>query len=204
MGINGGGGWSRKCWDFVGVAGILSPEGCHDASGGTVGGQIGWRTQSSAWVFGLEAQGNWADFRGSNTSLFFLAPNANRSKVQAFGLFTGQIGYSWNTFLLYLKGGGAVIGDRYDGFNSITGVRFDTASDVRWGGVVGVGGEWAFTPTWSFALEYDHLFMGSRNIDLYSTVAPGPFSRTDRIRQDVDMITARINYRFGGPIIAKY
>src|SRR3954471_722550 len=46
MGINGGGGWSRKCWDFVSVAGALSPEGCHDASGGTAGGQIGWRAQS--------------------------------------------------------------------------------------------------------------------------------------------------------------
>jgi outer membrane immunogenic protein len=28
--------------------------------------------------------------------------------------------------------------------------------------------------------------------------------RTDRIGQDVDLITARINYRFGGPVIAKY
>ena len=27
---------------------------------------------------------------------------------------------------------------------------------------------------------------------------------TDRIRQDVDMVTARINYRWGGPVVAKY
>jgi outer membrane immunogenic protein len=26
----------------------------------------------------------------------------------------------------------------------------------------------------------------------------------DRIRQDVDLITARINYRWGGPVVAKY
>ena len=24
------------------------------------------------------------------------------------------------------------------------------------------------------------------------------------IRQDIDLVTARINYRFGGPIVAKY
>jgi len=103
-----------------------------------------------------------------------------------------------------VKGGGAVVGDRYDGINSITNFRFDTASDVRWGGVVGIGGEYAFTPSWSFAIEYDHLFMGTKDISLYSTVAPSPLTRIDRIRQDVDMVTARINYRFGGPIIAKY
>jgi len=35
-------------------------EGCHDATGGVVGGQIGYRWQSASWVFGVEAQGDWA------------------------------------------------------------------------------------------------------------------------------------------------
>ena len=38
-------------------------EGCHDATGGIAGGQIGYRWQAGTWVFGLEAQGNWADLR---------------------------------------------------------------------------------------------------------------------------------------------
>ncbi|WP_371426242.1 hypothetical protein [Tardiphaga sp.] len=33
---------------------------------------------------------------------------------------------------------------------------------------------------------------------------PGTTSRIDRISQDVDVVTARINYKWGGPIIAKY
>src|SRR5712671_2219227 len=68
IGVNGGGGWSRKCWDntvFLGVPTVPSfAEGCHDASGGTAGGQIGYRWQSASWVFGIEAQGNWADLKG--------------------------------------------------------------------------------------------------------------------------------------------
>ncbi len=28
--------------------------------------------------------------------------------------------------------------------------------------------------------------------------------RNDRISQDVDMVTARINYKFGGPVVARY
>src|SRR6202049_3078522 len=59
IGINGGGGWSRKCWDLTSNAfvpgGVITTfpapvsEGCHDASGGTAGGQIGYRWQASSW-----------------------------------------------------------------------------------------------------------------------------------------------------------
>jgi outer membrane immunogenic protein len=37
----------------------------------------------------------------------------------------------------------------------------------------------------------------------FTTPAGGAFGN-DRIRQDVDLVTARLNYRFGGPVIAKY
>ena len=29
-------------------------------------------------------------------------------------------------------------------------------------------------------------------------------NHSEHIRQDVDMVTLRLNYRFGGPVIAKY
>ena len=219
IGMNGGGGWSRKCWD-LNAAGLATftpavAEGCHDATGGTVGGQVGYRWQSAAWVFGLEAQGNWADFKSSNVSLFVGAPGVrNNTKVDSFGLFTGQVGYSWNTFLLYVKGGAAVARDKYNGSLNQpvgpfpVGLVFDSASETRWGGVVGIGGEFAFSPNWSLAIEYDHAFLGNRDINFTATgangVPIGTFSRNDRIRQDLDIVTARLNYRFGGPVIAKY
>jgi len=207
IGANGGWGTSRKCWNTTTVLGIpfASAEGCHDASGGTAGGQIGYRWQSASWVFGLEAQGNWADFRGSNTSPLVLGATGNRSKIDAFGLFTGQVGWAWNNTLLYVKGGAAVTSDKYEGYTIPGGATFDTAKETRWGGVVGVGVEYGFTPNWSFAVEYDHMFMGTRSNNFTSIVAPiGVVDRTDRISQDVDAITARINYRWGGPVVAKY
>jgi outer membrane immunogenic protein len=53
------------------------------------------------------------------------------------------------------------------------------------------------------AVEYDHLFMGNRNIT-FST--PGGFltTRSDNIRQDVDMGSVRVNYHWGGPVVPKY
>ena len=65
IGINGGWGSSRKRWDVTTPATAVSL-GSHDATGGTVGGQVGYRWQAASWVFGVEAQGNWADFHGRN------------------------------------------------------------------------------------------------------------------------------------------
>src|SRR6266403_3497142 len=83
IGANGGWGSSRNCWNDAvdGATGLLvGSEGCHDATGGVAGGQIGYRWQSAGWVFGVEAQGDWADLRGSSASLAF-AGTTNRSKI---------------------------------------------------------------------------------------------------------------------------
>jgi len=190
IGLNGGGGSSHNCWSNAGFG-----EGCHDATGGTVGGQIGYRWQTANWVFGVEAQGNWADFKGSNASLVF-ANTTNQTKIDAFGLFTGQIGYAFNNVLLYAKGGAAVTDNKYTGITSTTGIAFEQATQTKWGGTVGAGLEVSFAPSWSVGVEYDHLFMGNNNITLAT--------RVENVKQDVDIGLVRLNYRFGGPVIAKY
>ena len=204
-GINGGWGTSHNCWTRTATAGaavLPVSEGCHDASGGTVGGQLGYRWQAGPWVFGLEAQGNWADFRGSNPSLLFGGIATNRTKIDAFGLFTGQVGYAWNNVLAYVKGGAAVTDNRFDGLSTIGGFVTDTAgSNTKWGGTVGAGIEYAFAPNWSAAVEYDHLFMGSDN---YAFNTAGLATRNESIKQDADLVTVRVNYRFGGPVVARY
>jgi len=203
IGLNGDGASSRNCWDLNSVLGVAVPvaaEGCHNATGGLVGGQIGYRWQSASWVFGLEAQGDWANLKGSNTSSpAALAPLVNQTKIDALGLFTGQVGYAWNNVLWYVKGGAAVTHAKYNGL--FGGVVIDSASETRWGGAVGTGLEFGFAPNWSVAIEYDHLFMGKRN---NSFTFLGINDRIDRIKQDVDMGTVRVNYTFGGPVVAKY
>ncbi len=207
IGANGGWGQSRNCWDFVDVAGLVVAEGCRERSGGLVGGQIGYRWQAGTWVFGVEAQGDWADL--SNTRISVVDPLfSTRTKTDAIGLFTGQIGYAWNAALLYVKGGAAVTSNRFSILDTLTGFEFASASATRWGGVVGVGFEYGFAPNWSVGLEYDHLFMGDAN-NSFSIVNPiNAAFVNNRISQDVDMVTVRINYRFGGygapPVAARY
>ena len=206
IGGNGGWGSSHNCWDVVApFAVVATAEGCHNATGGVAGGQIGYRFQnSSGWVFGVEAQGDWADLRGSNASQFFTVPaQTNRSKIDAFGLFTGQVGYAWNNVLLYLKGGAALTDSRFTTIDTATGIVTSSTGDkTRWGGTVGVGLEYGFASNWSVGVEYDHLFVQDKTFDF--TTPAGVLFQTDSIRQDVDLVTARVNYRWGGPVVPKY
>jgi outer membrane immunogenic protein len=211
IGLNAGGGSSHECYTITSDAGVPvrpASEGCHNATGGMVGGQVGYRWQMTNWVFGLEAQGDWANLKGSNSSLTAIIPFTNQTKIDALGLFTGQVGYAFNNVLLYAKGGAAVTDNKYSSFFPVTnafapaGVPFNQASETRWGGTVGAGVEVGFAPNWSVAVEYDHLFMGNNNITFPPTaIAVG---RTDNIRENVDMGTVRVNYRFGGPVVAKF
>jgi outer membrane immunogenic protein len=198
IGINGGWGQSRdRRLDPFGT--LLSS---YNANGGTVGGQVGYRWQTGAWVFGLEAQGNWADISGS-TAVVGVPAITLRSKTDALGLFTGQVGYAMNNALLYVKGGASITDRRYQFVTTGGGlVLADTGYQTRLGGVVGGGVEYGFTPNWSAALEYDHIFENRHGVT-YNTVV-GPLTGSSA-GGDSDLITARINYRFGGgPVVAKY
>jgi outer membrane immunogenic protein len=195
VGINGGGATSNINWNADG----FGDEGSHDASGGTFGGQIGYRWQMSSWVLGLEAQGNWSNFRGSNLSQQFPG-QTNRTEIDSFGLFTGQIGYAWDRALFYVKGGAAVTDNKYTAISTLTPpIGVDFASESRWGATAGAGVEYAFAPNWSLGFEYDHLFMGDQDV-----TSPTGFIIADHIKEDVDLFTARLNYKFGGPMVAPY
>ena len=204
IGANGGWGDSHNCVVVITVAAGTLLRAAPTRSGGVFGGQLGYRWQSSQWVFGLEAQGDWADLSiRASASLF---RRSHPHQVDAVGLFTGQIGYAWNASLFYVKGGAATVTDnRFSISTNAGGVELAAGSSNPWGGTVGVGWEYGFAPNWSFGIEYDRLFMGDANNSFSFPTAPaGAFNR---ISQDVDMVTLRINYRFGGygsPVVAKY
>ena len=71
---------------------------------------------------------------------------------------------------------------------------------------MGVGFAYGFAPNWSAGIEYDHLFMGNAN-NSFSVANPVVAGALNQISQDVDMVTLRINYRFGrgaAPVTARY
>ena len=127
----------------------------------------------------------------------------NRTKIDAFGLITGQVGYAWNNVLFYVKGGVMGVNDKYEGFITATGFVFDRSSETRWNGAVGAGLDFGVTQNIVLGVDYVHGFMGSRVNNF--TFNNGAFSRGDRIQQDVDIVTASVSYKFGAAAVtAKY
>jgi outer membrane immunogenic protein len=115
---------------------------------------------------------------------------------------------AWQNLLWYTKGGVAVTNDKYSGLVTGASVLNDQAGGTRWGGTIGTGLEIGFAPNWSVGVEYDHFFVASRSLSFTSVnagLAPvGTLTRIDNVRQEIDMATVRLNYRFGGPMVAKY
>jgi outer membrane immunogenic protein len=200
IGANGGWGQTRGCVDFVTDVFGTTAGGCADRSGGFVGGQIGYRWQTNQFVFGLEAQGDWADLSRTRVSVFDPSISIT-GKTDGIGLFTGQLGWAFNQSLLYVKGGAAVTHNSLDIFDNFTGIGLASAGHTRWGGALGVGWEYGFGPGWSVGLEYDHLWVGHDDTTFTGVVLPVVPVTTllgTHVSQDVDMVAVRFNYRFGG------
>jgi opacity protein-like surface antigen len=208
IGGNVGGAIASKSWEFLPPGGGLAlGDGTHSASGAIAGGQVGYRWQTGRAVLGAEAQGNWANLNGKNASIqnFGPAPNGitDHTNVTALGIFTGQLGYTAFNTLLYVKGGAMVVDERYDVTNVATNALIATRTDTRWGGAVGAGLEYAFTPNVSAGIDYVHGFLGTKTVDI--RFPTGVLFENERIRQDIDLVTLRLNYKFGPTaVVAKY
>lgn len=103
--------------------------------------------------------------------------------------------------MFYGKAGAAVAHEQYDTF--LPGVAFNSVTQTRWGYSAGFGIEYGFAENWTVGGEYNHLFLGHHSAD-FATLAGGLLPRTDRIGRDIDVGLIRVNYRWGGPVVAKY
>ncbi|MGO4449209.1 outer membrane protein [Phyllobacterium sp. TAF24] len=197
VGINGGWGQSHDNRGIDGLGSLSS----YDASGGSAGGQIGYRWQTSGWVFGLEAQGNWADISGSNANLV-VPGGVVRSKMDAFGLLTGQVGYVWSDVLLYAKGGLAVTNRNYQFLAPGGAFASETGFDTRISGTAGAGLELGLAENWSLGIEYNHIFDDHHSVTFTTPndLSVGGFSSGG----GTNLVLGRLNYKFGGSTSAKY
>lgn len=184
-----GGGWSDKC--FADTA--QGPDGCHEGDGWLGGGQVGYNWQTGNIVFGVEFSGSIADISGSHTSLIG-APDQYRSEVSSVFLLTGRVGYAFDRLLLYATGGGAWVRDRFE----YVGLATESIKQTRSGWTIGAGLEYAFSPNWSLAAQYNFIDLGDKDVNF-------PLAGfTANADSELHLATVRLNYRFGGsgPFVA--
>jgi outer membrane immunogenic protein len=212
VGGNVGGVWAHKEWTntdpffFPGVAGW----GTHDQSSFIGGFQAGCDYQfAGGFVIGIAGDYDWTNAKANSGVLFpALAGFSTQAQINNLASVTGRIGYAWDRFLGYVKGGGAWERDNYALFNA-AGVTVATASETRGGWTVGIGGEYAFTNWISAFAEYDYYNFGTRGNTLVCG-AVGCFAGLNTARFDVkdtkSVFKVGLNFRFGGynSVVARY
>jgi outer membrane immunogenic protein len=198
LGANAGYGWGHSD-EFAAVFGTRAN---FDISGGLAGGQVGYNWQAGAWVFGVEADGDWADIDGA-----VRCPNPAFSctaKVRDLASFRGRVGWATGPVLLYATGGLGYANVRHSTLTVAGGLPGTGATGVytadRWGYAIGAGLEYGFAPSWSAKLEYMHY--GFDDI----TSPGGTLGPPITLGLRVDTVKAGVNYHFGwgGPAAAKY
>lgn len=192
FGGHAGGLFATKEWSITATGTDL---GSHDANSYLAGVQVGCNIQvGGGWVFGVQGDYAFTDAEGSNVDSFGFT---NRSKIESLSSVTGRVGYAWDRFLGYVKGGGAWEQDNYD--TSIGGVVQGTASETRSGWTVGVGGEYAFTPNVTWFVEYNYYDFGTR---------ANTFSNGDiiDIKETKNVVKGGVNFKFdwGAPMGGRY
>jgi outer membrane immunogenic protein len=206
IGGHAGYAWGKKRIDFA--PNIFGVEYDHDVDGFIAGGQIGCNLwQRDRWVLGIEGQASWADIDGSVGPFPGITADQNsfRTEADVIGSIAARLGYAFGATgqtLIFVKGGAAFIHERFYAFNDLfPALNLQSDKDLRWGWMVGGGFEQALNSNWSLKAEYNYSNFGTRDVDL---CAPGPICETYSIKQHVHLVKVGINYRFGGPVVARY
>jgi outer membrane immunogenic protein len=103
---------------------------------------------------------------------------------------TGRLGYAWDRFLVYGKGGGAWVGTSNPTI-TLGGVSTTTStSSSNLGWTAGAGVEWAFWNTVSVRVEYDYIGLNNQ------TISAGGYNFSSSSR-NIQFVNLGLNYKFG-------
>jgi outer membrane immunogenic protein len=170
--------------------------GGHDANSWIGGVQAGCDHQfAGGFVIGIQGDYGWTDAEGRHDSAREFGV-AYHSRVKSLASASGRIGYAWERFLGYVRGGGAWERNEYWATTIIVGTAY-TASVTRPGWTIGVGGEYAFTNFLSGFVEYNYYDFGTRQIAFTPHLVglrPGFID----IKDSASVVRVGLNFRFGG------
>ncbi|NWG23106.1 MAG: porin family protein [Pseudorhodoplanes sp.] len=148
-----------------------------DPDGFIGGAQAGYNWQSGNWVFGIEGDWSWSGADGSTV----IGATPFTSDQNWLATATGRIGYAWDNWLWYAKGGAAWLSTDY-------GTPGFSLSDTRTGWTIGGGVEVGLAPNWSAKLEYNYMDFGSEGY----VFPQGPAT----VDTQIHVVKAGLNYRF--------
>jgi outer membrane immunogenic protein len=188
-----------------------------DLNGIFGGGQIGYNWQMQNWVWGLEADIQGTDEKGTRAFSYttpvppicfnlcppaVTTPFALTQKIDWFGTVRARAGVLVTPKVLLYATGGFAYGEVNSSETVSTPVPSAfSASSTNVGWTVGAGIEGVIGGNWTAKLEYLYVDLGtvSGSFTLPST---NIISYNSRITDNI--LRVGINYKFDGPVVAKF
>jgi outer membrane immunogenic protein len=192
IGGHAGYAWSRSSHTFDNGAGVVETFD-YNPNSFIGGGQVGCQYQFAPdWLIGLE--GTWSGLRLNQTDVSVLSPPRQRSlNLDQIATGTVRIGYVWDRWMMYAKGGYATA--RIDTFaiNPATGVSSD-ARNWEPGWTVGGGVEYMVVPQLVLGLEFDYYRFGYDRSGIVAT--DGTVGAYTNTRAEVYAVLGRASWLF--------
>ena len=194
----------------------------------TGGAQVGYNYQFGHGLIGIEADVNGnSSFKGSVIGGDDNQAMTVNTKADISGTIRGRLGLVMSNALVYVTGGVAWADVKQTGtefcnrtptcfgapalpFGALTGITANRSGTI-WGGVIGAGVEYALSPNWTVGAEFLHTVYEDRDafiVNANGTNACGPnLPATNcvvRNQLTTDVARLRVNYKFGGPVVARF
>ena len=229
-GLNAGGVWGNTDIDyrasdfgFSGPAGAATlnsvASGKIESSGFTGGGQIGYNYQFDRVVLGIEADLQYTGLSGNRFVTWAVPPALQGPVTDTFAqtmqskwlsTVRGRLGVASGPWLFYATGGLAVADVSYSDvgfFPFLPSTNAASKSETRAGWTVGAGAEWMFTSNWSVKAEYLYVDLGTTSYTSINNILNAPptlatIVHDHHLTENIGRIG--VNYKFGGPIVARY
>jgi outer membrane immunogenic protein len=174
----------------------------HDTDGFLAGVHLGAMKQFGSFVIGTEFSLSGADINGSGSNCFGITEASygyvgSKCDTTVNWLLTGlaKAGYAWDRWMVYGALGYAVAGVDHSITLTDGGLQAKwSQQDVAHGIAYGVGFELALSKDFMFGVQYLHANLESEGEGLLL----GGVITNGRRDIDLDTITARLSYKFGG------
>jgi outer membrane immunogenic protein len=167
----------------------------HRQNGFFTGGQLGYNYQIGHFVIGAEGDFSYSEVRGHSDKNLKSRGDVFDTRNDWTATIAGRVGFAWNRFLLYAKGGAAFSHLKYSWIHGGVPNPF-WADEVRTAPIVGGGIEYAINCNWSAKIEYAHLFFGTEDVN--GTRIDGGVHEPETFQIDVDQdrVELGLNYKF--------
>jgi outer membrane immunogenic protein len=199
--------------------------------GAIAGGQAGYNWQTGSTVWGVEADLQWSGEKGGAAyrcaatavggvclpGLTFLPAGATGTNIaigqslEWFGTARLRGGFLVSPRVLLYATGGLAYGSikttaALAGFNAngVAVAAVGSNSETRVGWTVGAGIEGMLTQNWTAKLEYLYMDLGNYNAGTFTLAPLATINGQVNSNFRDHILRAGINYKFGGPVVAKY